>query len=68
MVPDDYPTIQEAINAANMGDTIYVRSGVYYEKLILNKTVNLIGENKETTVIDANYGGTVIKTMNYGVL
>ncbi|RLC36463.1 hypothetical protein DRH29_04520 [candidate division Kazan bacterium] len=60
VVPDDYPTIQEAINAANMGDTIYVRSGVYYEKPILNKTVNLIGENKETTVIDANYSGTVI--------
>jgi len=52
IVPDDYPTIQEAINNANEGDTIFVRSGKYYENVVVNKTVSLIGENKSTTIID----------------
>lgn len=26
IVPDDFSTIQEAVNAANLGDTIYVRA------------------------------------------
>ena len=50
-VPDDYPTIQEAINAANLGDTVYVRNGTYYENVVVNKRVALFGENKNTTVI-----------------
>jgi parallel beta-helix repeat protein len=51
IVPDDYPTIQEAINAANNGDTIFVRKGTYYENVIVNKTVSLIGEDAYTTVV-----------------
>ena len=27
-VPDDYPTIEEAINHANAGDTVFVRNGI----------------------------------------
>jgi parallel beta-helix repeat protein len=51
-VPDSYPTIQEAIDAANDGDTIYVKSGRYRENIVVNKAASLIGENKETTIID----------------
>jgi len=54
VVPDDYPTIQEAINAATPGDTIFVRAGTYYENVVVNKTVSLIGEDKTTTIIDGN--------------
>jgi len=54
IVPDDYSTIQEAINKANPGDTIYVRAGTYYENVVVNKMVFLIGENRSTTVIDGS--------------
>ena len=53
-VPDDYPTIQGAINAANEGDTIFVRSGVYFENVYINKSLSLIGEDRNTTIIDGS--------------
>lgn len=58
-IPEDYPTIQEGINAANPGDIIFVSSDTYYEHVIVNKTVSLMGEGKETTIIDGNGTGTV---------
>ena len=54
VVPDDHPTIQSAIDNASQGDTIFVKSGTYYETLVINKSINLIGENQESTFIDAN--------------
>ena len=53
-VPDDYSSIQAAINAANAGDIVYVRNGTYYELVEVNKTISLVGENKDATVIDGN--------------
>lgn len=54
IVPDDYLTIQAAINAANDGDTIFVRNGTYYENVVVNKTIDLIGENKAGTIISSS--------------
>jgi photosystem II stability/assembly factor-like uncharacterized protein len=36
-VPDDYPTIQVAVDAASPGDTIIVRDGTYIENVDVNK-------------------------------
>ena len=55
--PADFSSIQEAINAANQGDTIYVFNGTYYENVVVNKTVSLIGENSSTTIIDGRGAG-----------
>jgi parallel beta-helix repeat protein len=60
-VPQDYLTIQEAIDAASPGDTIQVAAGTYYENVVVNKAVLLIGENSSTTIINAKGTGTVVK-------
>lgn len=53
VIPDDYPTIQEAINAANEGDTIFVRNGTYYEHVLINKSLTLTGESMDGTILNA---------------
>jgi parallel beta-helix repeat protein len=59
IVPDDYLTIQEAINGASSGDTIFVRSGIYCEHVVVNKTVSLVGENVSATIVDGGGSGNV---------
>jgi len=56
VIPDDYPTIQEGIDNAEVGDKIFVRSRSepYYENIVVDKERLLIrGEDKNNTVIDA---------------
>ena len=54
-VPDDYPTIQAAINNASAGDTVFVKNGIYYTPfgigIDVDKPLSLIGENSKETVI-----------------
>ncbi len=59
-VPDDFTSIQEAVNNASIGYIIFIRADTYHENVILNKpNLTLIGENKHTTIIDGN-GKTVV--------
>jgi nitrous oxidase accessory protein len=52
VVPDDYPTITDALLAAADGDSVFVKKGTYEEdSLVINKTLTLIGENASTTII-----------------
>jgi len=65
-VPDDYPTIQQAVNAAGAGDVVYVQAGTYFEHVTINKSLTLHGEDRETTIIDGSGSGAVIYvTANY---
>ncbi|MCD6572855.1 MAG: right-handed parallel beta-helix repeat-containing protein, partial [Thermoplasmata archaeon] len=57
----NYTKIQDAINAANDGDTIFVYSGIYHENVVIDKSIHLIGEDKNTTIIDGNNAGDVVK-------
>jgi len=50
-VPDDYPTIQAAIDAAQPGDTVYVKAGRYTENVAITKPLHLVGEDRTTTII-----------------
>ena len=54
--PGNYTTIQGAINAASDGDNVFVYddSSPYYEHVVINKSITLIGENRDTTIIDSS--------------
>ena len=50
----NYTRIQDAIDDATDGDTVFVfdDSSPYYEHVYVNTSINLIGEDRDTTVID----------------
>ena len=54
-------SIQEAINNASAGYTIFVEKGVYTENVVVNKSIALIGEDVDLTVIDGKGTGNVIR-------
>ena len=57
---DAYSKIQTAVNRANPGDIVYVYNGVYQENLVIDKSISLIGEDEQETIIDGNGLGDVI--------
>ncbi len=61
IVPDDYPTIQEAVDAADTGDTVFVRAGIYYENVEIDKAIGLIGEDNENTIIDGGLNSHCVR-------
>jgi len=58
LVPRDYAGIQQAIDRANSGDTIEVASGTYHEELKITKSLRLVGEGINKTVVSES--GTVV--------
>jgi len=49
--PGNYSTIQSAINDASDGDTVFVYNGIYYENIEVDKSINLKGEDRNSTII-----------------
>ena len=48
----DYTRIQDAIDNASEGDTVFVYNGTYFENIVVGKSIDLIGEDKNNTIID----------------
>jgi len=59
--PGNYTKIQDAINDSVNGDTVFVYSNYpsYRENLIINVSINLIGEDKVTTIIIGDFSTVV---------
>ena len=58
--PGNYSRIQPAIDAANIGDTVYVYSGFYLGGITINKTLNFTGEDRDMTFLSDGGLGDVI--------
>ncbi|MCW4025175.1 MAG: right-handed parallel beta-helix repeat-containing protein [Candidatus Bathyarchaeota archaeon] len=48
-VPTDANSIAQALTDANAGDTIFVQSGIYYENLVIDKSISLVGQGADST-------------------
>jgi parallel beta-helix repeat protein len=56
-----YRYIQDAIDNARNGDTVFVYEGNYYEHIKISKKILLIGQDKNNTIIDGGNIGDVIR-------
>jgi len=61
-VPNDYPSIQDAITAAEPGDEILVEAGTYSESIdFLGKTISVTSvSGSSNTIIDGGGSGVVV--------
>jgi parallel beta-helix repeat protein len=58
----EYVGIQEAINAPETlgGHMIQVGAGIFREHVVLNKSLSLVGQGQDATVVDGMGGGFVV--------
>jgi parallel beta-helix repeat protein len=52
--PNNFSSIQEAINQAKANDIVYVFNGTYHEAFVVDKSLRITGENKTTTFLDGD--------------
>jgi len=58
-VPQNYETIQDAVDAASDGDVIFVGPGTYEENVIVNRSVSIKGAGSAKTTVQSPNGNTV---------
>jgi subtilisin family serine protease/nitrous oxidase accessory protein NosD len=57
---DHFDNIQKAVDNITENGTVYVYNGTYNENVVVNKSINLIGEDKNTTIIDGSGSGVSV--------
>jgi uncharacterized repeat protein (TIGR01451 family) len=64
-----FDAIQAAIDDADTvaGHTIFATAGTYYEHVLVNKAIRLVGENRYTTIICANNSTDAVRITVPGV-
>ena len=55
--PGNYTKVQDAVDNASSGDTVFVYddSSPYKENISISKSLTIRGENKQTTIIDGSH-------------
>ncbi len=74
-VPENFSTIQSAVNAASAGDTIRISPGTFVEQVTIDKDLTLIGSGVDATIIRGpavlspdSFGKTSIVEINGGAI
>jgi len=57
---DHFDTIQDGVNSVDPTGTVFVYNGTYYENVMVNKILTMIGNGTENSIIDALDNGTVV--------
>ena len=60
---ENFLTIQAAIDDASPGDEIHVDNGTYYENVVVDKQLILLGESNLNTLINGNGGENVVEVI-----
>ncbi len=55
-----FNSIQDAIDASEDRDTVRVWEGIYYENVVVNKSVDLVGNGSEITTVDGGGSGDAV--------
>lgn len=63
-VPEDFASIQEAIDIAEAGDVVMVAAGEYRGNVVMKDGVSVIGAGAESTILDAEKSGNVVTFKN----
>ncbi|GAB4315475.1 MAG: hypothetical protein Kow0019_15630 [Methanobacteriaceae archaeon] len=66
--PATYTTIKDGVDNVDIGKIVYVAPGIYNEALIINKNLNLIGENQSNTIIDGSGLNNSVITIINGIV
>jgi len=59
----DFTSIQAAINATTAGDEIIVSSGVYSERIVIDKSITLTGSSTDETIIDGENAPVIVSVL-----
>jgi parallel beta-helix repeat protein len=64
---DHFSNIQKGINAVAPNGSVIVFNGTYYEFVLMNKTLALVGEHPEGTIIDGGGSNDVLYLINNSI-
>jgi len=55
-----FDTIQHGIDIVETNGVVYIYNGIYNEHLTIGKRIEILGENKDSTIVDGTNSGNVI--------